>query len=324
MNPNKNVEEEIINNNDMFQNLKNKFLSNAHSFAETIIPVLTTSKFIEKGVLTPNEFVEAGDQLVLKCPSWSWSSGDEDKSRPYLPKNKQFLITKGVPCTRRVKALMGEKIEEVDGGDGWTVTGTTTTASKINDEYGSIDEDQSPASSNILEHQEEEREEEEDYIDLDSFVEDNIVPSFIKATTRSDNNTNIIKNNKEDAILKTRTYDLTITYDKYYQCPRMWLFGYYENGQPLPPSAVFEDISQDYVNKTATIENHPHINLQCCSIHPCRHADIMKKIVDNLTSDGSKARVDQALFIFLKFLQSIVPTIDYDFTLEVNLKKQKS
>lgn len=32
----------------------------------------------------------------------------------------------------------------------------------------------------------------------------------------------------EDAILQTRTYDLCITYDKYYQTPRLWLFGYDE------------------------------------------------------------------------------------------------
>jgi len=32
----------------------------------------------------------------------------------------------------------------------------------------------------------------------------------------------------EDFILQTRTYDLYITYDKYYQTPRLWLFGYDE------------------------------------------------------------------------------------------------
>ena len=32
----------------------------------------------------------------------------------------------------------------------------------------------------------------------------------------------------ESGILQTRTYDLNITYDKYYQTPRMWLYGYDE------------------------------------------------------------------------------------------------
>lgn len=31
-----------------------------------------------------------------------------------------------------------------------------------------------------------------------------------------------------DSILQTRTYDMYVTYDKYYQTPRLWLFGYNE------------------------------------------------------------------------------------------------
>ena len=31
-----------------------------------------------------------------------------------------------------------------------------------------------------------------------------------------------------DGILQTRTYDMYITYDKYYQTPRLWLYGYNE------------------------------------------------------------------------------------------------
>ena len=33
---------------------------------------------------------------------------------------------------------------------------------------------------------------------------------------------------EESNILRTRTYDLNITYDKYYQTPRLWLYGYDE------------------------------------------------------------------------------------------------
>ena len=32
----------------------------------------------------------------------------------------------------------------------------------------------------------------------------------------------------ESGVLQTRTYDLNITYDKYYQTPRLWLYGYDE------------------------------------------------------------------------------------------------
>lgn len=33
---------------------------------------------------------------------------------------------------------------------------------------------------------------------------------------------------EDGEIVKTRTYDLHITYDKYYQTPRLWLTGYDE------------------------------------------------------------------------------------------------
>lgn len=50
----------------------------------------------------------------------------------------------------------------------------------------------------------------------------------------------------------------------------------------------------------------------------------MKKFIDKLTDNGSEARVDQALFLFLKFMQGLVPTIDYDFTTEVTFGGKKS
>lgn len=43
-----------------------------HGVAEYLMPVLKESAFAEKGVLTPEEFVIAGDNLVFKCPTWEW------------------------------------------------------------------------------------------------------------------------------------------------------------------------------------------------------------------------------------------------------------
>ena len=42
----------------------------------------------------------------------------------------------------------------------------------------------------------------------------------------------------QEHIVHTRTYDLMITYDKYYQVPRFWLVGYNEARQPLLPKQV--------------------------------------------------------------------------------------
>lgn len=123
----------------------------------------------------------------------------------------------------------------------------------------------------------------------------------------------------EDNILRTRTYDLHITYDKYYQVPRLWLAGYDEKGKPLTVEQMNEDFSQarlvdltppmcdelqDHANKTITIESHPHLNgIQMASIHPCRHAEVMKRLMEQLADNGKDLEVQQYLLIFLKFVQ---------------------
>jgi ubiquitin-like-conjugating enzyme ATG3 len=35
-------------------------------------PALQDSAFLERGVLTPEEFVQAGDELVAKFNTWCW------------------------------------------------------------------------------------------------------------------------------------------------------------------------------------------------------------------------------------------------------------
>src|SRR5690606_40355153 len=72
---------------------------------------------------------------------------------------------------------------------------------------------------------------------------------------------------------------------KFYQTPRVWLFGYNENGQPLEPLKIMEDIYADYSKKTVTIETHPHLNTSHASIHPCRHAEMMKKMIDRRSEE---------------------------------------
>ena len=118
-----------------------------------------------------------------------------------------------------------------------------------------------------------------------------------------------------DQVLKTRSYDLHIVYDKYYQTPRLFLVGYSENRKPLSVEEMYEDISQDHAKKTVTMEPHPHLGPAMASIHPCRHADLMKKFIQ-MAEDGGRAQIEvcHILIIFLKFVQSVIPTIQYDFT----------
>jgi ubiquitin-like-conjugating enzyme ATG3 len=50
-----------------------------------------------------------------------------------------------------------------------------------------------------------------------------------------------------------------------------------------------------------------------------QHAAAMLKIISALTAAEKVPKVEQYLFIFLKFMQSVIPTIEYDFTSEVDV-----
>ena len=63
------------------------------SVREWATPTLKSSAFLSRGVLTPEEFVAAGDELVFKCPTWSWESGDPSKIKSYLPPDKQVSVS---------------------------------------------------------------------------------------------------------------------------------------------------------------------------------------------------------------------------------------
>ena len=99
----------------------------------------------------------------------------------------------------------------------------------------------------------------------------------------------------------------------------MWLTGYSEDGNPLTQDEIFQDIAADYAKKTVTMESHPHSGIKQASIHPCNHAKVMKTIIDTIISNGGQPDVNQSLFVFLKFISSVVPTIQYDFTVDLEL-----
>ena len=111
---------------------------------------------------------------------------------------------------------------------------------------------------------------------------------------------------------KVRKYDLSITYDYYHQTPRMWFIGYSADGKLLTQTEMFEDIMADYANKTVTFEDHPKLNQKQLSIHPCNHAKAMKRMIDTMIENGGKPMVEFSLFVFLKFISSVTPTIEYD------------
>lgn len=144
---------------------------------------------------------------------------------------------------------------------------------------------------------------------------------------------------------------------------------------------MFEDVVGDYKDKTVTLEDFPFLDagVKMASVHPCRHASVMKILLDRADAalklrmqrvregkekpetvdsgmeglidkaealklaDKEKAkakeaapqgeeweevqheageeevaiRVDQYLVVFLKFIASVTPGIEHDFTMGV-------
>ena len=180
-----------------------------------------------------------------------------------------------------------------------------------------------------------------------------------------------------DLIRPTRTYNLYITYANFYRTPRLYLSGYLSPSEPLPPHLMMEDIVGDYKDKTVTLEDFPWFdgNVKMATVHPCRHASVMKTLLDRADAalkirreklkqaspstkvesgleglvDDTKGlsldhehgqgqgqaggdewevlqhdeddqvaiRIDQYLVVFLKFIASVTPGIEHDFTMGV-------
>ena len=134
---------------------------------------------------------------------------------------------------------------------------------------------------------------------------------------------------------------------------------------------MMEDIAGDYKDKTVTLEDFPWFDgsVKMATVHPCRHASVMKTLLDradaalkirrekarkqqqqqqtgaaglegliddtrglSLSGGGDEwevlqaeeeqedmpaIRVDQYLVVFLKFIASVTPGIEHDFTMGV-------
>ncbi|KAH8915055.1 hypothetical protein BT69DRAFT_1252180 [Atractiella rhizophila] len=285
---------------------------------DALAPVLRTSQFKEHGRITPEEFVAAGDYLVYKFPTWSWEKGDEGKTRDFLPKDKQYLISRNVPCLRRVSQMIYTDADEdaetmmsfaaegaVKDEDDWVTThtnreseGSSQPIREIKDipdldhSFPTADADVSSAMAH-LSMDNSKAVEDEAIPDMDDIPEIDDMEEFEDGGVREEEDQATLKRSAEegmkaissasDNLLQVRTYNCFITYDKYYQTPRFWLMGYDENKTILPPAQIFSDISPDYAQKTVTIEPFPHLNnISMASVHPCKHANVMKKVIERM------------------------------------------
>ncbi|KAK0390643.1 hypothetical protein NLU13_0147 [Sarocladium strictum] len=340
----------------------NYIKSTVNTLRDRYTPVTHTSTFRQTGQITPEEFLAAGDYLVYKFPTWSWGQADDPSKRvSYLPENKQYLVTRNVPCHRRLdddfagdagheEAVVGEGEDGNDGG--WLRTGGLASSQPLKakqvrtvDDAGNVD------------HKD----------DLD----DDDIPDM----EDEDDDEAIIRDaGDQSSSSGQRTYTLYIMYTPYYRTPRLYLSGYTSPSTPLPPSLMMDDIVGDYKDKTVTLEDFPFFSapVKMASVHPCKHASVMKTLLDRadaalrIRRDKMRAgqkvasdpgmevlveevgrldvkgaqeeaekdeweevkgdevddqevaiRVDQYLVVFLKFMASVTPGIEHDFTMGV-------
>ncbi|OII73690.1 autophagocytosis protein [Cryptosporidium ubiquitum] len=238
------------------ESIKHRLADQFRSVIGNFIPINNSnSKFESDGFLTPKEFVDSGDYLVLQFPNWFWRSASKEYLVGWLPINKQYLHIDNIPCRRRLKS------------SGLCIS---------KDSSGGITDD---------------REDE-----------------WIFPTKKNEKKTDSFSINED-----SRYYDISVTYDKFFQTPRIWLFGYDKDGSPLSTEEMVEDIINEYATKTITLDPHPFTGILCISIHPCNHSNLLKKMAKNHPPHLS-------IVILLKFITSVIPSIELDNTIDIDIK----
>ena len=268
----------------MFSGLKNKIVNIWNTNTPSDIPA--SSQFFEKGILTPTEFVQAGERLILANPIWTWKKSEagetEEKS---LPPNKQFLSARIISRSRASE--LDKEINTCEQQkNGWTA---------IN-----LDKNIESLSLENKEKDDEEIMDLEDVLDSDEEIS---------------NNKN--KDKKEDKNI--RHYTVNITYDRHYLTPRFWLSGVDYKNSPLTKEEIYEEIMGEYKDKTVTFDKQPHISSSMANIHPCRHAEVIRTLVNQAINNGRDINPDQCLFLFLKFISSVMPNLEIDFTTDFEI-----
>eukprot|EP00037_Helgoeca_nana_P008617 m.76762 g.76762 ORF g.76762 m.76762 type:complete len:324 (+) comp19054_c0_seq1:68-1039(+) len=281
----------------------------------------STSTFQKTGKLTPDEFVRAGDYLVENFPTWKWCSGVDDKKRAHLPPDKQYLVTRDVPAmpppdvsgpaVGEDGVVMGVVDNMVE--DDWVATGDVTTHGGDDDVAEKVEELQPDTETTAPTDDDDGDDDDDDVESLDNF--DYTESAVKEVDTAALASGAAAAGAGEETFMSTRTYDVHVTYDTYYSTPRVWFFGYDAEHEPLKGADWQNDFSPEHVNKTVTHEAHPHEGFSCPSIHPCKHAAAMLRMI-TLALGGQEGELDVKfyLLIFLKFIQTIVPNIEYDHT----------
>lgn len=177
---------------------------------ERLMPRLQSSHFEKLGILTPEEFVLAGDNLVGKFPGvWKWGTGTDPRFRKaYLPAHKQFVYMQGACCNQRVNDAASAQ----EDSDWESVRATHSRPGQKRDGDDDCDDDDDEEAYRsaagrkkpIPVQEEEEKQKQCDLGDLLFDLEDpSVVADF-----------NVFHNTSAAG---QRKYDVSLTYDNFYR-----------------------------------------------------------------------------------------------------------
>ncbi|KAF5839299.1 autophagocytosis protein AUT1-like protein [Dunaliella salina] len=201
--------------------------------------MLTTLEWIFLTMLRENYCIHARRQ-----------GGDPRKRRTYFPPEKQFLVTRNVPCLRRAADMEAGALqsEYTLGGeeDGWVATHRDPALAGTADAEEAIPSlDDQP---NQGEGGKAAADEDDDCPDISELELGQADDEAALPSTAGQSQPGYLRAEEpEDNIVRTRTYDLYITYDQYYQVPRLWLVGFDESRQPLHPSKVSDNKDRQHL-----------------------------------------------------------------------------
>ena len=200
----------------MFGGLKNWFVKTTNDWTPADIP--KESVFKKDGRLTPLEFTQAGDRLILASKMWQWqTSTPKGKLEATLDPKKQFL-----------KA-------------------TTISKSRMQDEQNEISKTCFVEDFLIVGNAEQKKP--EDFQEPVSVV-DNSVPKKIRDFNDDESDEEISKekdDNKQNKLVdeQRRTYEVHITYDRHYLTPRFWLSGVDYKNTPLTKEQIMKEVMNE-------------------------------------------------------------------------------
>jgi ubiquitin-like-conjugating enzyme ATG3 len=266
--------------------------------ADYITPDLSDDikNITERGELSVNQFVNMCDLLIESNPKWIWNTAIESKLTSYMPPFKQFLLCKQCVSNRRANETTyigthdaSDDIEVIETWDKSVLEKSVQTDST--NHYDAI--------------------EIKGWDDLETNERDRFVYEELYQNETA------------------RYYDISITYDRYYRVPHVYLFGFNVNHEILSFEQMMQDISSEHVDKTVTYELHPfYQNMHAMSIHPCKHSNVMKLLLtreithnDESTTlcgdhtsmqlSANEEKYKQYMDYFLKMLSTIIPSIEY-------------